>query len=307
MATANVLAAALSVVAAAIFTASFAMQQRANLAVMSAGKAGARTVMSRREWIGGIVLQPAGFVLQAVALGIGSLIVVETALTAELAFMAPAGAWVIGARPQRKEWIAGVVVLVGLAAFMVGTRPAEGLEVVAWSAWALPLAVLAVVFLGFFAAGQALPAYQAALRGAAAGTWGALMGALTKQVVATGEQGFSSLITGWATWTLIVTGLLSILWVNLALRSGHLAAGLSAMASATPVVSVFLGLTVFDEQLASGSAALGLAAVGVVVMGVGISQVARSPSLLALEHTAEAEGGGYSSTMSQRSRQSSQR
>lgn len=291
MSVGDVVAVGVSVVAAFVFTASFALQQRANLEVMSAGGSGATTVMSRRAWILGIALQPVAFALQATALGIGSLIVVSTALTTELAFMAPAGAWVIGARPVRREFVAGLVVLAGLVAFVVGTQPQGGVEAAPFGDWAIPLVVLGVFFTGFLALGQVFVDYRAVLRGSAAGSWGALMGAITQQVVATGGEGLGPLLRGWATWALVVAGLVSILWVNLALRSGRLASALSAMASSTPVAAVFLGLTIFDERLSGGAAAHVVAGVGVVVVGLGISMVARSPSLVALEHAAEEPGG----------------
>jgi hypothetical protein len=286
MAAADLVAGGLSVVSALIFTVSFALQQRANLVAMEAGTSGAGAVVARREWIVGMALQPAAFGLQAAALGIGSMIVVETAITTELAFMAPAGAWVLGTRPARRELMAGLVVLVGLAVFVASTRPTDGLDSAPFEDWVMPLILVTVAFLVLFALGEVLVDYQAALRGAASGVWGGLMGALTKQMVSTAGDGWEALLSGWATWTLLSAGLLSILWVNLALRSGRLSASLSAMSSATPVAGLLLAVGVFDEQLAGGTVArlAALAAVGVV--GVGISMVARSPSLLALEEAA---------------------
>jgi hypothetical protein len=283
---ADLLAGALSVVSALIFTVSFALQQRANLVAMEAGTSGAGAVVARREWIAGMALQPVAFGLQAAALGIGSMIVVETAITTELAFMAPAGAWVLGTRPARRELMAGLVVLAGLAVFVASTRPTDGLDSAPFADWVVPLVLVAVAFVSLFALGELLVDYQAALRGAASGVWGGLMGALTKQMVGTAGDGWQALLSGWATWTLLAAGVVSILWVNLALRSGRLSASLSAMASATPVAGLLLAVSVFDEQLAGGTAARVVALVAVGVVGVGISMVARSPSLLALEEAA---------------------
>jgi drug/metabolite transporter (DMT)-like permease len=286
MATADLVAGALSVVSALIFTVSFALQQRANLVAMEAGDSGAGAVVARREWIAGMALQPAAFGLQAAALGIGSMIVVETAITTELAFMAPAGAWVLGTRPARRELMAGLVVLVGLAAFVASTRPTDGLDSAPFADWVVPLMVVGVAFVALFALGEGLVDYQAALRGAASGVWGGLMGALTKQMVATAGDGWEALLSGWATWTLLSAGLLSILWVNLSLRAGRLSSSLSAMSSATPVAGLLLAVSVFDERLTGGTAARGVAVAAAVVVAVGISLVARSPSLIALDEAA---------------------
>jgi drug/metabolite transporter (DMT)-like permease len=74
--------------------------------------------------------------------------------------------------------------------------------------------------------------------------------------------------------------------VNLSLRAGRLSSSLSAMSSATPVAGLLLAVTVFDERLTGGTAARGVAVAAAVVVAVGISMVARSPSLIALDEAA---------------------
>lgn len=289
MTLAAALAAVISVVSALVFTVCFALQQRANLVVMDSGAKGAIPVVRRREWIVGMVLQPVAFGLQALALGIGSLIVVGTANNAQLAFMAPAGAWVLRSRPVRRELLAGLVVLAGLGAFIVGTRPEKGLDAASFGRWLPSLLVTLAVFGVLMGLGWWLRAYRAALWGAATGVWGGLVAALTKQVVTSARDGIMPLLTGWATWGLLVTGVGNILWTNLALRSGKLASGLAAMACLTTVASVFLGIVVYEEHLGGGAPDRVVAAVGAVVMGVGMAAVARSPSLRALEQTPAGE------------------
>lgn len=286
----NLTAALIALVAGVIFTASFALQQRANLVAMTAGERGARAVMRRPEWVGGVLLQPVGFALQATALGIGTFVVVQTALTAQLMSMVPAGAWVLRRRMRPGELLAPLVVLVGVAVFQAATRPTPGVDVAPWSDWVGPLAAVVAIFGAFFAAGQVVPPYRAALRGAAVGTWGALMSALAKQAVGTAALGWGALVRGWATWALVATGLTSFLWVNLALRSGRLASALATMASLTPVVSVGLALTVFGEDLARGAGARAVAGLGVVLTAAGVAAIARSPSLVALGREAGTAG-----------------
>jgi hypothetical protein len=305
----------LGVVSSLIYVTSFALQQRANLVAMEDGAEGAGAVVGRREWVVGMVMQLVAFALQAAALGIGSMIVVEVTITVELVFMAPAGAWVLGTRPARREWYAALMVMAGLVAFVVAARPMGGLDSVPFADWVVPLVVVAVLFVGSFALGEVLRDYQALLRGVANGVWGGMMGALTKQTVSDGSGGMSALLSSWASWTLLVAGVLSILWLNLALRSGRLSSSLVVMSTVTPLSGLVMAIVVFDERLSGGSAALVVATLAVGVAAVGISLVARSPSLLALDeaaHAAQPESEtdrerDHSRTMSQRSRQSSQR
>lgn len=290
MSSSSVIAILLGVLAAAVFTTSFALQQRANLIALRAHQVGASAVVRRPEWIGGIALQPVAFAFQAVALGTGAFAVVQPALITQLVFMVPAGAWVVGRRPAGRDLLAPMVVVVGLACFEVAARPTGGRDIAPFGDWIVPLLGVLVLLGACFAAGEVVASYRAALRGTAAGVWGAMIGAFANQVIALGADGPAVLLGSWATWALIMAGIINFLWVNLALRAGRLASSLSAMSAAAAAGSVLLALTVFDEQLAGGAVARTLAVLGSVVCGLGIALVARSPSLLALGSGAGPEG-----------------
>lgn len=287
MSTTDLVATLLGVAAAAVFTASFALQQRANLVALRARRRGAAAVVRRPEWIAGIALQPVAFAFQAVALGTGPFAVVQPALVTQLVFMVPAGAWVVGRRPAARDLRAPLLVLVGLATFLLAARPSGGRDVAPFGDWLLPMLGVVVLLAGCFVAGERLPAYRAALRGTAAGAWGAMIGAFANQVIAVGADGPAAMARSWATWALIVAGITNFLWVNLALRAGRLAASLSTMSAGAAVVSVVLALSVFDEELAAGPTAVVVATLGALVCGLGIALVARSPSLLALDARAD--------------------
>jgi len=67
-----------------------------------------------RIWVGGIVAMLVGDGLQAAALGVGSLAVVEPVLTASLLFALPISAAWRRERLQRSEWVGAVMVSAGL-------------------------------------------------------------------------------------------------------------------------------------------------------------------------------------------------
>lgn len=282
MSASNLVAATLGVAAAVVFTASFALQQRANLVALSARLSGAAAVMRRPEWIGGIALQPVAFALQAVALGTGAFAVVQLALVTQMVFMVPAGAWVLRRRTVGRDLFAPLVVLVGLVVFVLSARPTGGRDVAPFADWVVPLVAVLAAFLACLLAGEARPAYRAAFRGGAAGIWGGTIGAFANQVIGLGADGPGAMLASWATWALVVAGITNFLWVNLALRAGRLASALASMTAGAAALSVLLAVTVFDEELAGGTTAVVLAVIGALVCGVGIALVARSPSLVAL-------------------------
>lgn len=63
------------------------------------------------------------------------------------------------------------------------------------------------------------------------------------------------------------------------------------MSSFAPVASVFLAVTVFEEQLRGGPGAVTAAFIGAALCVVGTAFVARSPSLVALGSAAPTAGG----------------
>jgi hypothetical protein len=293
----DLLGALLGVAAAACFTASFALQQRANLIAMAGDRRGAAAVMGQPWWIAGIGLQPVAFAFQAFALGVGAFAVVQPALVTQLVFMVPAGAWVVHRRPSVADLWAPIVVLVGLVVFELAARPTGGRDVAPFEEWVGPLLVVLAAFAASFAAGQALPAYRAALRGAAAGIWGGAIAAFANQLVAVGADGPGALVANWAAWALVVAGIVNFAWVNLALRAGRLASSVATMSALGAAVSVFLAVTVFDEASDAGTVGRSVAVAGAVVCAIGIALVARSPSLLALEAgTAPGGPGGRTLT-----------
>ena len=287
----DVVAIVLGFAAAAAFTASFALQQRANLVAMSAGHGGATPVVRRPEWIAGMVLQPVAFGLQAAALAFGPLALVMPAAATQLVFMVPAGAWVVGRPMQARDVAGGVAVLVGVVTFVLASQPEPGLETAPAGDWALPTLLLLGIWMALFVAGRAHPAYRASLWGAGVGLWGGIVGAFAKQLVATAEDGLGAVLGSWATWFLLVVGVVNVVWSNLALRSGRLSSALSTMASLTPVAALLYSVTVFDETFVAGPVAITVASLGVLVGAAGVMSLARSPSLLDLDRASHDTGG----------------
>lgn len=304
-------AAALSLTAAFVFVLGLALQQKGNLAAMLAAKEKAEgrsgppaTPLARlrdRSPVLAAVLQPAwlvgifvggliGFVFLALALRIGSLSVVQPMQVTQMVFTVPLSAWVAHATMRAHEWRAALVLVAGLCLFLVGASPQSGSSTGTAAGWlvAVPLvAVLAGVCCVVAVRQQQL---AAAMFGAAAGALFGLQAAAVKEMTGLLHEGMSvtGFVASWSPWLVVALTLIAVVVQNLALRAGKLASAQTTLTTTGPVVAVVVGILVFGETVRFDPLHLLAAAAGVVLCLWGISQLARSPSILAVaELTAE--------------------
>jgi drug/metabolite transporter (DMT)-like permease len=295
------IAAVIAILAAGVYVIGMALQQKGNLAVMTraaeAGRpqdAGARKVLANGLWWVGMATMIFGFVLHAVALGIGSLAVVQPLQVTEIIFMIPASAWVAHVAITRRDWLSAAAVAVGLAMFLVATQPGQGDEVASGpSGWLVTFAAVAAAAVALYLVAQRETRYRAALLGAMTGVVFGLQAAVLKQ--ATGQLGDIELgdaSTWWAIPTVMAVNLVALVGQNLAMRAGRLSAALSTITVLTPAVSTLLGIALFGETLNSAPLNIVAATIGVAVTVAGVVQLAASPALLAAEgDELEAEEG----------------
>jgi hypothetical protein len=153
-------------------------------------------------------------------------------------------------RPRRSElgWAFGLVV--GLVLFLTIATPADG---VTKPADALPTLVIGTLLgfgvLSFFVAGRrAAGSAAAALLGIATGLSFAAKAGLLKQVMGTINRGPGALATAWPLYVFIAVWLCSLLLNQLAYQAGPLPSSLPAIVTVDPVVSLVIGVAIFDEQ-----------------------------------------------------------
>jgi len=79
-------------------------------------------------WLVGVGADVGGFVLQFIALGQGTLVVVQPLLVCGLLFALPIGVRWSGLHLKRRDWAAAVAVCCGLAVFLTVARPAAGVR-----------------------------------------------------------------------------------------------------------------------------------------------------------------------------------
>jgi drug/metabolite transporter (DMT)-like permease len=228
-------------------------------------------ILRRPVWLAGGGLQMCGWVLQAVALGTGSLIVVQSLTTMSLVIALPLGARLTGQEVSRRVWLGAAAMVVGIVLFLSVGAPTGGTASPPASAWwsaGLTAAVLIMVLRRFGRHRQG--ATQALLLGSAAGVAFALQGSVTKVFVTVVGHGLDAILTSWTIYVLIASALVGFVLQQSAFKSGVLAPAMASSNAVTLFGSVAFGATVFGESLSSGGARLAPALVGLGVALVGI-------------------------------------
>jgi len=230
----------------------------------------------RPAWLAGLVAVIAGFGLQAAALGLGRLVVIEPVLASGLLF-----ALVLAARRERRplsraEWAAALAVVGGLAVFLAVGEPTGGQRTA--SAAALGLAVAAAAGLtGLCAvlAGRFAGPRRALLFGVGGGVAAGATDALTKSVAVLAAGHLLASFADARLYLLIVVGLLAFTIQQNGYRAAALAAFLPAFAVIEPVSGSLAGLIIYHERLNAGPAQVVVELAACAAAAWGITHLAR--------------------------------
>lgn len=273
------------------------MQRKASLEQRPAhpGGFGPRVLwdlLHRTTWLLGFGGMVASFVLQAVALGLGTLSSVETIITLEVPLTLLVASRVFNTRLGRPEW-SGILVMTGaMIGLLAVLDPQPGNESdVSPATYALAggaTAGLIVVLVAASTRGHRI--WRAACLGAATGTSFGLTATLIKETVAQfSDHGVLGVVTTWQTYAAIGTGLLGVTLMQWALHLGPLLAAQPGFTLMDPLVSVFWGVLVYHEVTRQGLWLIP-ATVCAVAIGFGVVLLAKSPLLVTMnEHDLDPE------------------
>jgi hypothetical protein len=252
-------------------------------------------------WWLGVGVDLGGFGLQAVALGLGSLLFVQPLLVTSLLFSLALGA-LVGS--NRLPWVDvgwALVFAGGLTVFLVVASPSGGVDQRSPKAWILPIAIVAAtVALSVLLANRVSGAWRAAFLAAAAGITFGVSSTLIKSFAhVLGADGVGALFASWELYALAGVLALGFLILQSAFQAGDLRAALPAAETAEPVVASILGLTLMHERLhASTPAAKVVVAVAVVLMFASAVLLARSAARDRMAGARDADdGAGAPSTV----------
>jgi drug/metabolite transporter (DMT)-like permease len=269
---------AAAMLAAALFAVATALQHRsAGLVTVADSRGGGFVSRTLRHplWIVGSVANLAGLALHALALRDGPLTLVQPVLVIGVIFTLPLRQVLEHRRPGRAEIGWAVALTLGLAVFLVLATPADG---PAQGADPAPMVICAAAITlaisSCLVAGRRRTAATGAMMlGTAAGLLFAVSAALLKETTSVLSHGTVALFTGWPLYALVAVGGAGLLLSQFAYRAGPLNASLPAITAVNPVVSVVIGVAVFDEPFRTAPGyllgeVLGLALMAVAAVGL---------------------------------------
>ncbi len=266
---------------AATFAVGSALQHRAASAV-STEESGQRVIarlLRRRSWVFGLVLSAVAFGLHALALSRGELALVQPVIVSGIVFAVLFRAALDRHLPSRPVvgWL--ILTWAGLALFVVvrssRSAPAQGVS----HEIAFVVVGVAVAGLITIAAGKVKADRNAGLLlGAAAGTLFGLVAGLLKLVTVQAQSGLGHALAHWSLWVLIVVGAGAVLLNQRAYQNARLSITAPMLNIAQVLVAITFGIIVFGERFDGSALAFVAEVAGLVLMGIGIWQLAAQPT-----------------------------
>ncbi|OJZ67957.1 hypothetical protein BRW65_25855 [Mycobacterium paraffinicum] len=241
-----------------------------------------RQLLRDRQWWTGSLVAAAGFGLQAAALDLGSVVLVQALLVTSLLFALLISARVNHRRITARQGIWAVLLAAAVAVVVTVGDPQEGTprgSVHTWTVVALvmgPALILCVIGARMFPG-----AVGALLLGLMSGSLWGLFSVLTKGVVDQLDRGIPALLRLPEVYVWVVVAIAATAWEQSAFRAGPLTASLPAVTVAEPVVGSVLGVTVLGETLRTNG-------IGLVALGLSVAVMAAATVALAHSQAAGA-------------------
>ncbi|MGW1895650.1 DMT family transporter [Streptomyces sp. NPDC002004] len=255
-------------------------------------------------WLGGILAVIAAAVCQAFALATGPLTVVQPLFVLELPLALVVASFVLHRRMPLSGWIAVACVVVGLGVALAAASPSGNRTHVPIDRW-LPALVACCGVIVLLSA-VALKRPEGRARAACLATASAIAYALTAALMKTSTHildvdGLPGFLTAWQTYGFAVAGVGALLLLQHALQAGPLVASQPALTLGDALVSLALGVTLYDEQVHTGWR-LAPQLLGVALIAVGAVGLARTPltRTLVADDAEPVSGTGTSTSRSSR-------
>jgi drug/metabolite transporter (DMT)-like permease len=226
-------------------------------------------------WIGSLV-SAVGFILQAAALGLGSVLLVQALLVTSLLFALPINARFAHRRVTRWEWTWAALLAASVAVIVTVGNPTAGHARATLETWGLVAAVLGpLIVVAVLAANVTTGAVSAVLLALVSGALWGVFAVLTKGVVDILADGIVPLLKSPELYAWAGVGIAGTAWQQSSFRAGALTASLPTMTVTEPIVGSILGIVVLGEMLRPGEAGLFVLIAAIAVMVVATAMLAR--------------------------------
>ncbi len=241
-----------------------------------------RRLLRDRRWWAGSLVAGAGFGLQAAALGLGSVVLVQALLVTSLLFALLISARMNHRRITRRQAIWAVLLAAAVTVVVTVGNPQAGNPRGSFQTWAIVAAVMApTLILCVIGARMSSGSVSAMLLGLMSGSLWGLFAVLTKGVVDQLDHGILALLRIPELYVWVVLAIAATAWEQSAFRAGPLTASLPAVTVAEPVVGSMLGVIVLGETLSTNNVSLVALGLSVAVMVAATVALARSEAAAA--------------------------
>jgi drug/metabolite transporter (DMT)-like permease len=228
-------------------------------------------LLRRPLWLGSWLPDLAASGLQALALRLGPLALVQPILVTGLFLAVPLEAALERHRPHPTDLAAVGLGAFGLAVFLSAVEPRAGVTNPSQLAWlGVGLGCGAVIGVCLLLARGASGTRRGTLLGAATGVLYAVVAALLKAVITRLTTDPVALLADWHLYALAAVGLAGLLLNQNAFQEGPLTAPLTALTLVDPVVSVVIAVTTFHEQLSVNPPRVVIGALALLAMAYGV-------------------------------------
>jgi hypothetical protein len=237
-------------------------------------------LLRNATWWAGWTFTTLGTLVQALALHVSSVALVQPVMTTQLVFSLPMGTYETRQRPVLRDWLSAVAICAGVAVFLSvrGAAPAGGSA--DRSAVLMAMAVMAgVAALLVVAAVGRPPTVRAALVGVASGMCHAASAVLIKLTTTDLlDRGVAATAVDWPGYGLAAATLLGVLLAQEAFDAGPLSVAVAAMTATNPIVSYLVGILAFDVAVPQGAGTLAAVVISLLLLSVGAVGLAHSPT-----------------------------
>lgn len=240
--------------AAFCFAVAATLQQKGALALgvdEEGNRASIAGLAKSRWWLVGTGVLLLGYVLQAIALDNGRLSIIQPLLVTTVVWALPLGYLVTNQSVGRREIGGAVIVVFGLALYAIYGDPAAGNDSAPNNEWAAALLIVTAFCALLLVLGRRSDAlrkatYLGIMSGILYGTSACMVKEVTTQLDA---GGVSEVLTHWEFWGMAASGVIAFVVQQMSLREGFLATSVATVSVANPIVSVLIGIILFEETL----------------------------------------------------------
>lgn len=307
----NLVALGVAGLSAVFFAVSNSLQHHANTGLDRAlGRRGTLIALLRQPWwVLGQLLAFTAFSLHAFALHLGLLVLVQPVVVSGIVLAVPLRAALSRRLPSWGELGTVTLTAAGLALFLVAAHPLSSQDSASGIALMATAIGIAVALGSARWASTRRGARQARAYGLGAGVLFGVTAGLVKLAGTDAASGSGlgghllALLTSWPAWAVIATGLTGVVLNQRAYRAGPLAASMPLLNIVDVLVAIAFGVVVFGEIPAHNVVAILGEVTALVMMAVGLLQLARQHALEGLEphdhieeSTASSGGGTLSSS-----------